>query len=173
MSSENIYVLMERVRELFEYDRAAGKLFWKISNSNIIKVGQEAGCIRDDSYRVVRIDGKLHYAHRLIFLIENGYLPDFIDHRDGNPLNNHISNLRECSNQENQRNKTKQSNNTSGVPGVCWHKARNKWVARCADRTGKQTHLGLFTDIQEAAEVVKKFRLEHHGQFAIDHREAA
>ena len=109
MTSTNIYMLLQRVKELFEYDREAGKLFWKVATSRRIKVGREAGSIDTEGYRIVEIDGKKYKVHRLIFLIEHGYLPEFIDHKDSNPLNNHISNLRECSEDfHNQRNRKKE-----------------------------------------------------------------
>ncbi len=165
MTSTNIYMLLQRVKELFEYDREAGKLFWKVATSRRIKVGQEAGSIDTEGYRIVEIDGKKYKVHRLIFLIEHGYLPEFIDHKDGNPLNNHISNLRECSNQENQRNKSKYSNNTSGIVGVYWYKSANKWRARCSDRNGNRTHLGHFTNKHHAGEAVRKFRIQEHVEF--------
>lgn len=169
----NAQIFRARVLELFSYDPRSGKLFWKVAPSNRVKVGQEAGRIESNGYRRVRIDRNDYYAHRLIFLIENCYLPEYIDHKDGNPLNNRIENLREASRSENMRNTSKRSNNTSGIVGVCWGKSRNKWQAECTDRNGKRTHLGYFTDIQVAAEVVKAFRLQEHGEFAIDLREAA
>lgn len=159
-----------RILDLFEYDREAGKLFWKVSTGNKIKIGQEAGTINGNGYRLLGIDGKKYLTHRLIFLIEHGYLPEYIDHIDGNPLNNKLENLRECSRSENARNRSKQSNNTSGVVGVSWHKSKSKWHALCRDKYGKLTHLGYFADLKVAAEVVKAFRLEHHGQFAADLR---
>lgn len=162
----NIYMLLQRVKDLFEYDREAGRLFWKVATSNRVKIGMEAGTIKSSNgYRSVMIDGKLHLVHRLIFLIEHGYLPKYIDHKDGNPQNNHISNLRECSQRENTRNASKKSSNTSGVVGVCWNKATGKWLAQCADRNGIKTYLGLFTNKHHAGEAVRKFRIKEHAEF--------
>lgn len=169
----DVSLLRQQLLELFKHDREAGKLFWKVAPSNVVKVGQEAGTIDSKGYRQVRIDGKLYLTHRLIFLLEHGYLPEFIDHKDGNPLNNRIENLREASRSENNRNASKRSNNTSGIVGVHWNKGANKWLAQCHDRNGKKTHLGLFTDINKAAEVVREFRLQEHGEFAADLRPAA
>ncbi len=169
MTSANIYGLLQRVKELFDYDREQGKLYWKVARSRRIKVGQEAGSIKSNGYRYVQIDGKDYRAHRLIFLIEHEHLPKVIDHKDGDKLNNHISNLREASQSENMRNKSKQSNNTSGIVGVSWHKSLNKWKAQCCDRNGAKTHLGYFTNIHHAGEVVRKFRIQEHGAFARHH----
>ena len=48
-------------------------------------------------------------------------------------------------------------NNTSGVRGVSWSKARNKWYARMAYK-GKTYSLGYHEDLSEAAAAVKKMR---------------
>lgn len=167
----DVQLFRSRILELFEYDREAGKLFWKVSRGNAA-AGKEAVSINSNGYRRARIDGTHYLVHRLIFLIEHEYLPEFIDHKDGDKLNNKIDNLREASRSENNRNRSKQSSNTSGIVGVCYHKDANKWHARCRDRNGKNTHLGLFTDLQAAAEVVRAFRLEHHAEFAADLRES-
>ena len=165
----DVQIFRLRVLELFDYDREAGKLYWKISRHGI-RVGQEAGSINNkDGYRYVMIDGKKYLTHRLIFLIEHGYLPDCLDHKDGNRLNNRIENLRPCSLRENSRNASKKSNNTSGVVGVYWNKAKKKWHAQCADRTGKQAHLGYFENKHFAGEAVRRFSLEHHQEFTKPH----
>ena len=166
----DVSLFRSQLLELFDYDRDSGKLFWKVAKARIVKIGQEAGTINSKGYRQVKIDGKKYNAHRLIFLIECGHLPDCLDHVNGIRDDNRIENLRECSPRENSRNTSKKSSNTSGIVGVYRNKARNKWQAQCSDKYGKQTHLGLFTDIQLAAEVVKAFRLQEHGEFAADLR---
>lgn len=52
------------------------------------------------------------------------------DHIDRNELNNRAYNLRPCTQQENLCNKSKRSDNTSGVTGVSWNKRTNKWDAQ-------------------------------------------
>lgn len=51
------------------------------------------------------------------------------DHIDRNPLNNRRNNLRPATHLENMRNRGISSNNTSGVTGVYWYKAQQKWSA--------------------------------------------
>jgi hypothetical protein len=55
--------------------------------------------------------------------------PRVIDHLNHDPKDNSWANLRECSNQENYRNKPKHSDNTSGVTGVSWTQER-QWSAQ-------------------------------------------
>ena len=44
-------------------------------------------------YAVVKFRKCLYRVHRLVFYVWNGYLPELIHHKDGNSLNNNLSNL--------------------------------------------------------------------------------
>ena len=83
-----------------------------------------------------------------------------VDHRDGDKLNNRFNNLHLTTESGNNRNKRMQSNNTSGITGVFWHKRDKRWRAQAYDNTGKNKYLGYFNDITEAAAVVQNFRNE-------------
>ena len=72
-----------------------------------------------------------------------------VDHRDGNGLNNQRDNLRTCTNSQNLHNRGAQTNNTSGVKGVCWDKANNKWLGQLRV-AGKNIKIGRFDTIEEA-----------------------
>ena len=54
---------------------------------------------------------------------------DNCDHIDRNELNNRRSNLRKCSQRENNFNKGLKSTNKSGIIGVHWDKDRSMWYA--------------------------------------------
>lgn len=84
-------------------------------------------------------------AHRVIFAMYHGYWPTEIDHINHNRSDNKISNLRNVSRQQNCRNLSISKNNTSGVIGVYWTKARNIWRAQI-NTNGKHIHLGYFED---------------------------
>lgn len=101
------------------------------------------------------------HMHKVILGIED----QFVDHKDGNPLNNTRSNLRIASSQQNSRNREKQSNNTSGCKGVSWCKRRKKWQARIwIDR--KEFHLGYFSVLKEASDAYDAAAILHFGEFA-------
>jgi hypothetical protein len=74
---------------------------------------------------------------------------EWLDHINRNRSDNRIVNLRLASAELNAQNASVRSDNTSGVQGVSWHKASNKWVVQIS-RQGKPTHVGLFDSIKDA-----------------------
>lgn len=149
------------LHQLFEY--RDGELYWKV-NKGTATVGSLASKKRPDGYARVGIDGKRYFAHRLIFLMQYGYMPDFIDHIDGNPSNNHIENLREATHQQNLRNKKIQTNNKSGVNGVHWNKINQNWIVQIR-LNGKTKHVGVFEDLELAQLVSSEVRDKYYGEF--------
>jgi hypothetical protein len=99
--------------------------------------------------------------HRLIMGAQPG---EFVDHIDGNSLNNLTSNLRICTKSENDRNRRPRKG-TSIYKGVCWHKRDKKWHAQIG-LSGKTIHLGYFDNEIEAAKVYDLAASEHFGKFA-------
>jgi hypothetical protein len=149
---------------LFTYKN--GILYYKIDVA-FMKVGDKAGTLRSDGYIGIYIQKKYHWAHRIIWTIFNGEIPEelFIDHIDGNRSNNFIENLRLCTTQENAYNRGKQSNNKSGYKGVSFHKQKQKWVAQIK-LEGKNKFLGFFVNPQDAYEAYCAKAIEHYGEFA-------
>lgn len=79
----------------------------------------------------------------------------FVDHRDGNTLNNRRHNLRESTNSQNQYNRKMLDSNKSGIKGVHWYKNYGKWVA-VITVMGKKKTLGYFDNIEDAARARKE-----------------
>ena len=148
----------EYLSQLFEY--RDGNLFWKVQKSYRTKIGQKAGTKSTNGYYNIRVDGVLHKLHRIIYVLHFDFVPEQLDHIDGDPSNNRIENLRPCNYSENGRNRTKQKNNTSGYKGVSFHKHTNKWIAFC-DGKG----LGYFDTPEKAYEVVCEYRNTKHNIF--------
>lgn len=88
-----------------------------------------------------------------------------VDHWDHNTLNNQRYNLRLATGKQNQHNKTKQSNNTSGYTGVSWNKQSNKWKAYIFFNK-KQIHIGVFDNVVQAARAYDQKAIEIFGEFA-------
>lgn len=93
----------------------------------------------------------------------------FIDHINGNTLDNRKENLRALDGAGNQQNRKGAAiNNISGIRGVTWREDRKKWRAIvCVN--GKNVYLGHFTDKYEAELVVSSYR-ETHMPFSADAR---
>lgn len=150
----------ELVSQIYEYKD--GALYWKnCSKKN--KNGKLAGNINSNGYCRVWVNKKLYDSHRIIFLMFHGYIPENVDHIDGNPLNNKIENLRPATREENNRNAKKRKDNVTGVKGVYLYKG--KFIAHIRFK-GKQNYLGSFSTIEEAKQRVEHFREKYHKDFA-------
>lgn len=160
-------ISQERLKELLHYDPVTGLFTWKVRSSNRIHVGDVCNYRIDAGYVMIRIDGKLMYAHRLAWLYMTGVLSDddLIDHEDTIKDNNKYTNLRIATKGQNAHNSNKRKDNTSGVKGVAFHKKSGKWMGQFSfDR--KFIYVGLFTTIAEATSAVAKRREQMHGEFA-------
>jgi hypothetical protein len=146
----------------FEY--RDGKLFYKKSEGGM-KKGSEAGTVCHAGHLKTLIKRRPHLLHRIIFMMHHGFLPEFLDHIDGNPSNNKIGNLRAATNAQNNWNTGIRKTNTSGVKGVYWDKKYNSWHAQCFINY-KNHFLGRYKNIEDAEKAVKDFRSKHHGEFA-------
>lgn len=157
----------------FRYDAETGKLFWRVRDDvgagwNERFAGKEAGTDNGTGYLVLRVNRRSMVAHQAIWLMEHGYSPDEIDHRDQDRSNNRLGNLREVTRLENAKNHTLQINNTSGHVGVYWDRSRSLWRAYVY-RGKRQRHLGHFSDIEDAVAARKRAAsdlgfYENHGR---------
>lgn len=97
-------------------------------------------------------------VHRAIFLIEKGYLPDLVDHKDQNPRNNLIENLRDADKGISAINIDSFKRSDSALPrGV--DRSGNNFTARMKI-CGKKVHLGTFKTKEEAANAANLRRNE-------------
>jgi hypothetical protein len=128
----------EHLSKIFEYKE--GKLFWKQSKGRT-KAGQEAGTLASIGRMYVQIDGKKQLVHRVIWYLHHGNCPEFLDHIDGNPLNNKIENLRPVTKQQNSMNRKVRSDNSTGIKGI-YPKAKKYAANICINGVNK--YLGTF-----------------------------
>lgn len=151
------------LHKLFIYDD--GHLIRKITTSPTSKAGSIVAGTNGRGYVKFRIGKKDYKAHRAIFLMHHKYLPEYVDHIDGNSMNNRIENLRECTLEQNSWNSKIFNTNKSGIKGVCWHKASKKWRVTLTVNK-KPKHFGTYHDIDYARFVVEALRYKYHGKFA-------
>lgn len=154
------------LKTVLDYDPETGCFIRLVTTAKNVKIGDIAGCLSPIGYRMIGIDGRLYYAHRLTFLYMTGRFPkDHIDHINQKKNDNRWVNLRECTPSQNQANVGLPRNNTSGFKGVCWHKGSNKWMARIIIKR-KSLHLGIFKSKGDAARAYNAKALELFGGFA-------
>lgn len=118
-------------------------------------------CYIEWSVYLGKINGKYRNTtiklHRFITNCPKGLV---VDHINRNPADNRRSNLRICTQFENNKNR---SNNTSGITGVTWHSRSKKWRATIK-KNGKQYELGEFKDKDKAIQAGLKAEQEFFRQ---------
>lgn len=103
------------------------------------------------------------YMHRQVLGVEDPKV--FVDHIDGDGLNNCRSNLRRASHSENLANVFKRSGTSSKYRGVNYRKSSGKWQVQIQHQ-GKLYFVGSFVDEDEAARAYDKRAVDLFGEFA-------
>lgn len=89
----------------------------------------------------------------------------FVDHVNGETLDNRKTNLRLVTHAQNQYNRRIPNTNTSGYKGVQWSKQKQKWIA-VASLKGKLYYGGGYADKLEAAKAYDRLAVKLFGEFA-------
>jgi len=146
--------LLDYVRRNFDYSPETGEF---------CRRGRVVGSVRG-GYLAVAVRSRVVMAHRLAWLWHYGEEPPLvIDHRDGNPLNNRIDNLRAASVAQNAFNKRMGANNTTGVKGVSLTQDGRFRVR--VQACGKSVRLEV-ASLSEARETRQRLAELLHGEFA-------
>jgi hypothetical protein len=148
MPKQNI--TRSRLKELLNYDIATGQFRWNQDRRNgRTKAGDIAGCLVQEGYIHIALDGKTYKAHKLAWFYFYGRWPTkHIDHRNGDRADNRLGNLREADRFEQMQNlKTRSGSKTSQYPGV--GRSGKKWWARIQYKNVSH-YLGQFDSEEEA-----------------------
>lgn len=135
-SPEEFAADVAELRRILDYDEISGVFRRREISKHAAKClkGKVAGfvCYPQGGYRLISIQSIPFRAHVLAWIYAHGVRPrGVIDHVNGEPDDNRISNLRDVSfliNRQNQR--SPRSGTTSGLQGVCWDSRRKKFRAR-------------------------------------------
>lgn len=92
-----------------------------------------------------------------------------IDHLGGEFTrhDNRKSNLREGNQTLNNMNRKRQSNNKSGVAGICWVSRDNRWMAQIKIH-GKTKYLGEYVNFDDAVKARKEAEKTYFGEWSYD-----
>ena len=162
MTAPTLHPTQEQLKAMFDY--IDGKLVWKVKRKRV-NVGDLAGVVHPNGYLRTGLNGRIHLNHRLIFMFHHGYLPEIVDHIDGNKLNNKIENLRGANKITNQQNQKIKKENTSGYKNVSFCKQTKNWVVQIKVN-GRSKTVGRYADIEFSDLVAQEARAKYHGEYA-------
>lgn len=155
----------EYIKEMFRYEN--GNLY-RIKSSGGMKADSICGWItvcNGKQYKKINVKRKTYYLHQIIYMLHHGYIPKYIDHKDGDSLNNKIENLREATQSQNAANQRLRKNNTSGIKGVRFNDRYQKWTAAVMVN-GKHISLGCYQSAEEAKHAYEIGSKKYFGEFA-------
>ncbi len=157
----------DELRQLLDYNPGTGALTWKTRTAlhfpNPGNIGAEAVCrvwnrryagkaafkhIGGKGYPQGTVNCIKVEAHRVCFAIFYGHWPIEVDHINGIKNDNRIANLREVSRQQNSCNRSKRSDNKTGVTGVVMR--FGKYIARIQVQ-GREKRLGVLSKLEDEA----------------------
>lgn len=141
-----------------------GKCLIDLEDINLVKnIKWHKSELQRNTYYCLSNDKQWKRIHRLILGITDTNI--FVDHINHNGLDNRKSNLRVCTNQQNNCNCKIPKNNTSGCKGVYWSEERQKWCAQITINN-KTKSLGRFKNYEDAIKARNKAASKYYGEFA-------
>ena len=155
-------VPIERLQEVVAYDPESGIFTWKVSRGRAVK-GKPVASSNSDGYKKFSVDGCGLFAHRAAYALVHGAWPVMVDHINGDRSDNRISNLREASCVQNNRNSAKKSFGRSKFRGASFN--HGYWNVLIRNQDGKQIYGGRFKRDVEAAYHYDLLSIQFHGEF--------
>lgn len=154
----------EDLRKILDYNPDTGIFTYRVQRGTA-KVGDTAGFPHPGGYWRITISGKFYLAHRLAFLWMNGYMPEQVDHINGDRVDNRWVNLRPVTPSQNVHNLRGHFDKEGGLPkGIYYNKRDNAFVGRI-NRDGKLVWSIFTKDYDEAVTKTREARERIHGDY--------
>jgi hypothetical protein len=152
----------DELKALLHYDRESGVFRWRTTRKYGLILPWSVAGWNDGGYVRIQIGVRSYLAHRLAWLYEFGEWPSMdVDHINGNPRDNRISNLRNVRRQMNAQNRRPESRvAATGMVGVGLHRD-GRFVAGIYV-SGKRRHLGIFATAKDAQAAYLNAKREMH-----------
>lgn len=136
------------IKNYLSYNPETGIFMWFKKYGTTNKLNIPLMNQNSKGYHLIYFKGKSYLAHRIAWYYVYGELPsNYIDHIDGNKLNNKINNLREITFRKNTHNKKR--HREGKLLGCYYSKINKNWVSQLYFK-GKTYHLGVFKTELEA-----------------------
>ena len=160
-------ITFDELHALLHYDMDSGEFVWKVNKGSRARIGNLAGCVQAIGYVVIRLNKRMYYAHHLAWMWCFGEWPaGELDHRDRDPSNNRITNLRDAGQSVNLSNRRQiRSDVLTGIIAARG-KIAGRWDARIrVPGTRTTLKLGVYATQEEAHAA---FRVAHIAIYGID-----
>jgi len=148
------------LQKVLDYNPLTGDVLYKVKTLRK-QAGEKVGHKHIGGYLTISF-GKNNrmLLHRLIYLYQTGCLPDQVDHINHDRLDNRWSNLRAANNTLNSKNCSISKNSVTKINGISYIPSLNKYRAYI-NVDHKQIHLGVFTDIADAAQARQQADIQY------------
>lgn len=143
-------ITRERLMQLLCYDEVTGVFTNRIHRGGRNKAGERSGTKTEFGHVRINISGKPYFAHRLAWLWVHGSWPcNVIDHINGIPDDNRMSNLRDVTHSVNLQNLKRPQ---GGNPYLGTTFSRGRWLVSI-NRDRVRLSLGSYDTPEEARDV--------------------